>query len=653
MAEEERSSYRPIVLLGSENYSEWSLSISTVLMARGLLNYITSSQVLDAEDRHKINRCFAFLIQSLSTIIVASLPALLRNPLSPDPAGLWKHLKRAYSAAVGARQAALVQELFRTTVQDGQNPLEVISRFQSAHSQLVVGGESISDSLLAYAMTLALPDSWTTQKQALWMEQHLSSEKVASAIRAEWQRRQMDSKEGTALFVQPQQQQQRQQGVGGMWCDYHKSGTHTNAQCSAQGGTPPPSFFQRRKGKANTAQTISQSSLQQSTTPTASAQLANVDYNSDGSAFNTYINCESSNNQFIIDSGASHHMVNSASLLANLQPLSPVKQIRIGDGTHLAAIAIGTLQIGDTTFANALLVPKLASNLVSVGATPSGYRWDFAQHQATLYDQQTALLTAHKINDLYVVKASQYHALTANSADPIAVLKDWHQRLGHLNVQSVMRLFRAGRIDGLNAITSLNLQQFQCEACTLGKGKRLPTLRSAPLETRASNLLDLIHVDLWGPATATSMGGKRYFLTCYDDFSQHINLYFLANKSDALAALKEYSTMAETQTGRKIKQIRSDGGGEFNSNAATAFYKQKGIEHLLVPPGSHQQNGRVERVHLTILNLVRTYLTDCTLPPTLWAEAASYAAYMRNRTPCKPSNNIPDDLWYGKKKLSE
>jgi len=149
-----------------------------------------------------------------------------------------------------------------------------------------------------------------------------------------------------------------------------------------------------QKGKTNTAQTISQSSLQPSTTPTASAQLANVDYSSDGSAFNTYINCESSNIQFIIDSGASHHMVNSASLLANLQPLSPVKQIRIGNGTHLAAIAIGTLQIGDTTFANALLVPKLASTLVSVGATPSGYRWDFAQHQARLCNQQTTLLTA-------------------------------------------------------------------------------------------------------------------------------------------------------------------------------------------------------------------------------------------------------------------
>ena len=85
----------------------------------------------------------------------------------------------------------------------------------------------------------------------------------------------------------------------------------------------------------------------------------------------TYINFESSSNQFIPDASASHHMVNSASLLANLQPLSLVKQIRIGDLTHLAATAICTLQIRGTIFAIVLLVPNLASNLVSVGAIPT------------------------------------------------------------------------------------------------------------------------------------------------------------------------------------------------------------------------------------------------------------------------------------------
>ena len=157
-------------------------------------------------------------------------------------------------------------------------------------------------------------------------------------------------------------------------------------------------------------------------------------------------------------------------------------------------------------------------------------------------------------------------------------------------------------------------------------------------------------MDLWGPATTASIGGKRYFLTVYDDFSHHVDLYFLKNKSDALASLKEFTAKAETQTGRKIKQIRSDGGGEFTGNAAKAFYLDKEIQHLLVPPGAHAQNGRVERVHLTLLNLVRTFLIDTGLPPSFWAEAASYAAYIRNRTPCKPSNRIPDDIWYGKAK---
>ena len=38
--------HRPIVCLGSEDYSEWSLSISTVFKACGLLDCVTYSQVL-------------------------------------------------------------------------------------------------------------------------------------------------------------------------------------------------------------------------------------------------------------------------------------------------------------------------------------------------------------------------------------------------------------------------------------------------------------------------------------------------------------------------------------------------------------------------------------------------------------------------------
>lgn len=72
--------------------------------------------------------------------------------------------------------------------------------------------------------------------------------------------------------------------------------------------------------------------------------------------------------------------------------------------------------------------------------------------------------------------------------------------------------------------------------------------------------------------------------------------------------------------------------------------EEKGIEHVCVPPGAHAQNSRVECVHLTLLNLVRTNLIHAGLPAVFWAEAAAYAAYVRNRAPAS-NGKIPDDLW--------
>ena len=64
----------------------------------------------------------------------------------------------------------------------------------------------------------------------------------------------------------------------------------------------------------------------------------------------------------------------------------------------------------------------------------------------------------------------------------------------------------------------------------------------------------------------------------------------------------------ERQLEVKVKTIRSDNGGEFTSNAMTEYLLQRGIEHQLVPPAAHAQNARVERVHLTIMDGVRTLL---------------------------------------------
>jgi len=39
-------------------------------------------------------------------------------------------------------------------------------------------------------------------------------------------------------------------------------------------------------------------------------------------------------------------------------------------------------------------------------------------------------------------------------------------------------------------------------------------------QTTSRNPFDLLHVDLWGPYSLTSVSGANYFLTIVDDFSR-------------------------------------------------------------------------------------------------------------------------------------
>ena len=62
-----------------------------------------------------------------------------------------------------------------------------------------------------------------------------------------------------------------------------------------------------------------------------------------------------------------------------------------------------------------------------------------------------------------------------------------------------------------------------------------------------------------------SIGGRFYFLTFIDDFRGKIWIYFLIHKSETFAKFKQLKEEAEKQSGKYIKTLRSDGGGEYNS----------------------------------------------------------------------------------------
>lgn len=170
----------------------------------------------------------------------------------------------------------------------------------------------------------------------------------------------------------------------------------------------------------------------------------------------------------------------------------------------------------------------------------------------------------------------------------------------------------------------------ECIDCLQGKAVRLA---STSQSERANKPLVNVSVDLWGPATIRSREGYFYFLTCYDDYSRHVDVTPLKAKSEAFQALQTYVNLVENQLDRTVKTIRSDQGGEFSSTLFNEWLKEKGIEHAATPTDAHNQNARVERVHLTLMNDVRTMLVDSQLDKKHWVDALRHSVYTRNRIP--------------------
>ena len=80
-----------------------------------------------------------------------------------------------------------------------------------------------------------------------------------------------------------------------------------------------------------------------------------------------------------------------------------------------------------------------------------------------------------------------------------------------------------------------------------------------------------------------------------DDYSRLTWVSFLKEKSEAFAKFKVFKALNENKSGRKIKAIRSDRGGEFSSRHFKDFCDEQGIRREYTISGTPQQNGVVER----------------------------------------------------------
>ena len=104
-------------------------------------------------------------------------------------------------------------------------------------------------------------------------------------------------------------------------------------------------------------------------------------------------------------------------------------------------------------------------------------------------------------------------------------------------------------------------------------------------------------------------------------------------------------SLVENQLDRKIKVLRTDRGGEYQSTHFKELCDEKGIVHQLTMPYTPQQNGVAERRNRTLMEMVRSMMAQANLPITYWGDALLTAAFVLNRVPSKSVSTTPYELW--------
>ena len=274
---------------------------------------------------------------------------------------------------------------------------------------------------------------------------------------------------------------------------------------------------------------------------------------------------------WLVDSGASRHMTGYRCALTDLTEHKTSVEVEMGDETSYSIQGIGStlfsLDSGtELRTTEILYVPGIKKNLLSVSALEDkGFRVTFMDGKALLWHKDSSLESAIEIGvrvgGLYKLLGHPIQALVHQT---VSLCELWHRRFGHLHYGALPKL--PNSVTGMPDIS--NDHDGVCKGCVLGKNVK----GSFPSSSRRSKgILDLVHSDICGPMSAQSLSGYLYYVLFIDDFSRKTWIFFLKAKSETLEKFREFKALVENQSGRKIRALRLDNGGEYISREFNDF----------------------------------------------------------------------------------
>ncbi|MBW0478477.1 hypothetical protein O181_018192 [Austropuccinia psidii MF-1] len=236
----------------------------------------------------------------------------------------------------------------------------------------------------------------------------------------------------------------------------------------------------------------------------------------------------------------------------------------LAEGTFQVATTEGNLKIS-----NSLLVPSATSTLtvmgpfLNEGAVLRGYTGG-----ADLFNKEgKLLLKSWLVNKILVIDAAKVNSTNMVSSENLLLL---HKQLGH-----------PGKAIASKMLPKYDFLGVYCSSFLHSKSHQLPFPGQFSLP---SNVLEVIHMDVCGTINPTTWGGNQYIFQIIDGHSRMRLTYPIKLKSDCYHHFSKFWKMVENRTGRKIKAVVSDNGGEFINKEFLRLFEDNGIIHLPTAP---------------------------------------------------------------------
>ena len=222
---------------------------------------------------------------------------------------------------------------------------------------------------------------------------------------------------------------------------------------------------------------------------------------------------------WLMDSACCNHMTPHSSSFSELQPAPHPLNIRTANGSTMSGHNIGSVSTSNLSVLGVFNVPDLSYNLFSMGQLVElGYRIILDYFGCIMQDPRTGqeLGTGPRVGRMFPIDNLRLPLVAPVSVAVVSSIPSltlWHARLGHASSSRVQHLASRDLLD------SVSTENFDCVSCQLGKQPALPFNSSESIST---DIFDLIHFDVWGPSSVSSIGGSRYFVVFVDDYSRYI-----------------------------------------------------------------------------------------------------------------------------------